>query len=322
MRAFIKEIVPPMIRNLLKSIKNGPIKFQAGEFNEGQKGALALIQSIEAIYTGFRVPEGIDAVTRLNALICNEKFWELLGEAGPLNPEEIRTKLEKQFPHLTPKRRINIPKKYFGVNKIDQKMEKYLNYNDGYFVELGANDGENQSNTLYLERYRNWKGVLIEPTPHNYLLCRANRSVRTQIFCNACTSFEYKEKFVEIVYSNLMSTPIGLESDIANPFEQAKMGKQYLKRSDDNFIFGSLAKPLNNILCEAGAPPLIDLLSLDVEGAEIEVLKGIDHSRYKFKYLCIESRSKEKLIDYLSVNGYQFIEQLFTNDYLFGANLE
>ena len=41
---------------------------------------------------------------------------------------------------------------------IDNKMEKYLNYRDGFFVELGANDGFTQSNTLFLELKKNWKG--------------------------------------------------------------------------------------------------------------------------------------------------------------------
>ena len=36
----------------------------------------------------------------------------------------------------------------------------------GFFVEAGGYDGENLSNTLYLERYHNWTGLLIEPNPH------------------------------------------------------------------------------------------------------------------------------------------------------------
>ena len=214
------------------------------------------------------------------------------------------------------------PRKYFALHEIDKKIEKYLNYNDGFFVELGANDGERASNTLYYELYRNWRGVLVEPTPNNYLLCRANRSVRSQVFCHACTSFEYKEKFVEMVYSNLMSAPVGLESDIPDAHEHVHTGKQFLKTSEDNFIFGALARPLNSILIEANAPRLIDLLSLDVEGAELEVLKGIDHHQFKFKYMCIESRSKEKLDTFLSSRGYQFIEQLSSYDYLYGSDLK
>lgn len=207
--------------------------------------------------------------------------------------------------------------KYKGLNQLDRKIEPYVDFDNGFFVELGANDGITQSNTYYFEKNRGWSGVLIEPTPHNYLICRKNRSTKTKIFCNACTSFDYNEKFVEIAFSNLMSAPIGLESDINDPNEHAELGKQFLQENEDNFIFGAVAKPLNNILAEANAPKKIDLLSLDVEGAEIEVLKGINHSMYRFKYMCIESRSKEKIISYLAAHNYILVNKLSDHDYLF-----
>jgi len=72
--------------------------------------------------------------------------------------------------------------KYFSINEIDIKIEKYLDFDNGFFVELGANDGVNQSNSLYFEKYRNWKGVLVEPIPHNYLLCKKNRSLNSKVF--------------------------------------------------------------------------------------------------------------------------------------------
>jgi FkbM family methyltransferase len=208
-------------------------------------------------------------------------------------------------------------KQYFGLNNLDEKLEKYLNYDNGYFVELGANNGVLQSNTLYFEKYRNWRGVLIEPTLHNFLQCKANRSINTNVYCNACTSFEYKEKFVEIIYSNLMSIPKGLESDILDPDAHAKEGKQFLHPLEENIVFGAVAKPLNEILHDAKAPVLIDLLSLDVEGAEIEVLKGLNHVQFQFKFMCIECRSIEKLRDYLIPKGYYLLDKLSQWDYLF-----
>ena len=207
--------------------------------------------------------------------------------------------------------------KYKSINNLDKKIESYLNFNNGFFVELGANDGISQSNSYYFEKYRKWKGILIEPIPHNYLKCLKNRSKRTQVFCNACVSFDYREKFVEIIYSDLMSSSIGLETDINNPESHALIGKQFLKRDEDNFNFGAIANQLNNILLKANAPKQIDFLSLDVEGAEIEVLKGINHNEYRFKFICIESRSIEKITDYLSINNYLMIEKLSHHDYLF-----
>ena len=46
-------------------------------------------------------------------------------------------------------KKFKTKQKYFALNSLDQKIEKYLNYEGGYFVELGANDGISQSNTYY-----------------------------------------------------------------------------------------------------------------------------------------------------------------------------
>jgi hypothetical protein len=70
-----------------------------------------------------------------------------------------------------------------------------------------------------------------------------------------------------------MSSPVGLESDILDPSGNASEGKKFLRPTDDNFSFGAVATPLNELLIKGNAPHSIDLLSLDVEGAEIEVLK-------------------------------------------------
>ena len=211
----------------------------------------------------------------------------------------------------------NLKKTYYGFEGLDKKLESYLNFENGFFVELGANDGKTQSNTLYFETYRNWKGVLIEPTPSSFLKCLTNRNSKTQVFCNACVSFDYPDKYVEIIYSNLMSTPIGLESDIKDANAHTDKGVKFLPHKETKFKFGAIAKTLNSILDEANAPKDIDFLSLDVEGAELEVLKGIDFNKYVFKFICIESRSIESISQYMKKQNYNLIEKITHHDYLF-----
>ena len=79
--------------------------------------------------------------------------------------------------------------KYFSLNSLDKKIEKYLNYNKGFYVEIGANNGFDQSNTLYFEINRNWKGILIEPLSHKYLECKKLRGYSNHIFCKCLLAF-------------------------------------------------------------------------------------------------------------------------------------
>lgn len=92
----------------------------------------------------------------------------------------------------------------------------------------------------------------------------------------------------------------------------------FLKRPP---IFDAIAVTLNQILITSNAPQNIDLLSLDEEDAEIEVLKGLNHTQFRFKYLCIECRNIEKLEKFLSDYGYVLEEKLTQHDYLFKNNL-
>ena len=212
--------------------------------------------------------------------------------------------------------------KYFALNNLDRQLEKYVDRDNGYFVELGANDGVTQSNSLYFEKHRGWRGVLVEPAPQNYLKCIQNRSNRSSVFCAACVSFDYAQEFVRIAYSNLMSAPIGLHSDIKDPRAHAQSGKQFLGKREAVFEFGAVARTLNSLLVEAQAPAQIDFLSLDVEGAEIEVLRGIDHKTFRFKYMLIECRDLPRLSAYLADHDYRFVEKLSEHDCLFSSSAQ
>lgn len=206
---------------------------------------------------------------------------------------------------------------YFSLNQLDKKLEKYVNYNNGFFVELGANDGVSQSNSLYFELNRNWRGVLIEPSPHNFLLCRQHRSIENHIFCNACVSFDYKDKYVDMKYAGLMSVSENLDLDLADKNAHIQSGIKYLPHDEELFAFGALAATLTSLLKESNAPKEIDFLSLDVEGAELEVLKGINFNEYSFKFMLIEIRDFKRVETYLAAHGYILEQKFSEHDYLF-----
>jgi FkbM family methyltransferase len=205
---------------------------------------------------------------------------------------------------------------YFGHNGIDKKLEKYLPNRSGFYVELGANDGVKQSNSLFFELKKGWQGILIEPIPQNYMACAKVRGSKNRVHCNACVSFDYKEKFVEIQYANLMSISRSLELDLTN-VDQHIEDSGITKKNAGTFTFGAVAKTLNLILQESNAPRFIDFLSLDVEGAELEVLKGINFNEFQFKYMVVECRQIGRLQKFLLQHGYVLVEKITVHDYLF-----
>ena len=117
-------------------------------------------------------------------------------------------------------------KNFFGLNNLDKKILEYINYKDGYFIELGANDGITQSNTKHLELFKGWHGVLIEPSPTQFKKLKKFRSKKNHFYNAACVAFDFPKDTIELIYSNLMSVALEGRNDILDPVEHAKSGEK------------------------------------------------------------------------------------------------
>lgn len=207
--------------------------------------------------------------------------------------------------------------RYWGLGDLDKKLISIIGASPGYFVELGANDGISQSNTKHLEMFHGWRGVLIEPYPANFRKLQKTRSSSSHFVNAACVSFEFPRDEMELTYSNLMTTPMEGFSDVSDRELHAESGKKWLRGKEKIGTFLARARTLSAILDEVNAPGLINLLSLDVEGGEIEVLGGVSHDKYRFKWILVESRDEKKISEYLSAQGYVLHSKLTGHDYLF-----
>ena len=212
----------------------------------------------------------------------------------------------------------NKKKTYYGHHDLDKKLKKYLNYERGFFVELGANDGVKQSNTFYFEKNLKWNGILIEPIKIKYLKCLKFRSSKNYFYNNACVGFNFKNKQIKMIYSDLMSS-IEDKNIInrVNSKKHALEGAKYLLKNEKVEEFWVNTKTLDDIFHEVNAPKLIDFLSLDVEGSELEVLNGIDFTVYNFKFILVESRDDDEIIKYLNDKNYNFLEKITKRDLIF-----
>lgn len=177
----------------------------------------------------------------------------------------------------------------------------------GTYVELGALDGKRFSNTYMFRHVLNWRGVLIEPSPQSFSLLQQNRPDDKLVNAAVCSQ-NSRVHFLEN----------GENSDRAINGIVEFMSFDFVKHWHNK-----LANQ-NNVLSEIQCLPLssildytflkkkhIDFLSLDVEGAEFEVIQTVDFNKHQFGLIFYEADktnpSKDEAVKtFLEKNGYPF----------------
>lgn len=197
-----------------------------------------------------------------------------------------------------------------GAHGIDDKLRAHLDLEGGFFVEAGANDGVNFSNTYYLERARGWTGVLVEGIPDLYRAC-IRRRPRSRVFNCALVPPELEGEQITMHYSNLQSIVSG-----SLPYEHVEAGlRSQRERTYDVTVPG---RTLSSVLDEV-RPARFDLLVLDVEGYEADVLRGLDLERHAPRFALVEvlDDSARGAIEAALGERYEEAERLTPTDVLF-----
>jgi FkbM family methyltransferase len=202
-----------------------------------------------------------------------------------------------------------------ALYEMDRKLEARLPHEGGFFVEAGANDGYLQSNTYYFERFKGWTGVLVEPVPELYRLCRRERPGSTVFNC-ALVSEERAGEPVRMHYGGLMSIMAGVNETAVEDRAHAEAGSQL--GWDVNYELEVPGRTLTSILDEVGATS-VDLISLDVEGYEASALEGLDVERFAPRMVLVEVRDRDNVPAIESALGaaYEAIADLSPLDVLY-----
>ena len=157
---------------------------------------------------------------------------------------------------------------------IYERFFKGRNVTDGSFVELGAFDGKQESNSNFFETCLGWKGLLIEGNPENFVNVMKNRPFAYKMsFAPSC-----QEPGGSISFYMYPLTNVGLV-DSAKTFK----GKPTV-----DVPCGPLGPVLEDVF--EGKP--IRFFSLDVEGAEKLVLDTIDFEKVHIDILMIEIQNR------------------------------
>jgi FkbM family methyltransferase len=165
----------------------------------------------------------------------------------------------------------------------------------GFFVELGAADGLNRSNTYLLEYSFKWSGIVAEPHPDFGEMLRRNRSCFVSDKCVYSRSGEMLDFMA--VRNRRLSRIAAI--DALDDLESTRQRD-----------FRSIRVPstsLNDLLLEAGAPTDIDYISIDTEGAELEILSHFDFDRWNVRLFTIDhnfSKRRSEVNDLLERKGY------------------
>ncbi|XP_068248073.1 protein Star-like [Palaemon carinicauda] len=169
----------------------------------------------------------------------------------------------------------------FNQSRIANEMLRGMK--DGFFVEVGAADGESLSNSIFFERELGWRGLLIEAIPSYF------------------EALKKKHRKAYAIHAALSQTTSASEVSMkANGYGS--------KLSAHGITVKGL--PLFSIL-QALDVKVVDFLSLDIESFEVKILKTIPWDKIKFRLMCIEvahiPEGKEFLTKFLQEKGYEFL---------------
>lgn len=166
---------------------------------------------------------------------------------------------------------------YYGQALEDKFMNDnyFKNKKNGKYIELGAIDGILYSNTKYFEDNHKWSGILIEPNKTQYSKLKVNRP-NNKLFNNLVSNIkkEVVYKFFVDNYSGVSGIKSTLPSEHLNTFFRSNSD---ISRKNSNSEEKIIPIPLTEIIKQCNFKHY-DLLSLDVEGHELEVLLSWDFS--------------------------------------------
>jgi hypothetical protein len=196
----------------------------------------------------------------------------------------------------------NPKKMHFSQNGEDVNVDGHFKQKrNGFFVETYARDGEVNSNTLYLEVYRSWSGLLIEHNP--ILFNKLLKKHRKCYAINACISDNNVPK--------VMKSYRNSKYEIVNQMVTI----DHLKKSGDPLVFDSETTytpcfSLNAIL-NALKVKQVDYFSIMIKEDEFNILNELLNNSKIFETLTIQYNGKyndkSSLIKYL--NDYTLINQ-------------
>lgn len=198
--------------------------------------------------------------------------------------------------------------KYYGQFETDKIIEAYFpDQNTGFCIDIGAADGVRGSNTYLFEK-KGWHCLCVEANP---FLASQAEEVRDSVWRFACgrkPSKEEKFTVYNIGKRKILTSISGLKPD--------------MRLINDNWsiindVYDILVEVITlDILLESYRSKLIDFISIDTEGTEMDVLEGFTFENHDVKLFIIENNYDDpELVAYMRNKGYVRDQRYKINDF-------
>lgn len=198
---------------------------------------------------------------------------------------------------------------FYSQDQQDKYLEEniFKGYKNGFFIDVGAHNGKSINNTLYFEENNNWTGINIEPIEKVYNDLIINRPNCININCAVCNNDGETEFLCNTGYTEMIS---GIKNTF-DPRHMERLKNENKKYGSSTEIIKVKTKKLETI-CDLNKISHINYLSIDVEGAEFEVIKSINFDKVFIDVIGFENNYNDSsipIIKYLLNKNYIVIKK-------------
>jgi len=204
--------------------------------------------------------------------------------------------------------------RYHSQHAQDRFVDKFLLHGkrDGIFVDIGAYDGVALSNSYYFENELGWSGLCIEPNPAAYGRLTQNRK-SVAINCGVGARDDALE-FLQLPGDLDLGSGFIQYLDDSSIYKDKKFIEQV--QAEGGAIIKVPVRCFNELL-EASQIARVDYLSIDTEGADLEILRSINFDAFDIQVISVENSCfGDRIISLLSKKGYD-LKAILGNDEIY-----
>jgi FkbM family methyltransferase len=203
-------------------------------------------------------------------------------------------------------RHLGKSQEYFSQSGQDQFLatQVFAGQRNGVFVDVGAYNGIEGSNTLHFEKFLGWTGLCIEPDTSQFEKLKRLRSCPCVQTCIADKNGT----------ANFLRVDKGLTMMGGLVDHMAPSNLQMVQQRSNASIVEIPVRRLDDVLAEYGIGA-IDYLSIDTEGSELSILRTLDLSALRVRVLSVENNiNGSEIPEHMRTKGYNKIARIGVDD--------